>query len=84
MPVGFQVVNGYGVPADCDCGLNWTTEALDALRDGSRPLVADPDGEHVELVAYAVDALRAPDEDAPIAVTAAPADAGGFALPKAP
>jgi peptidoglycan hydrolase-like protein with peptidoglycan-binding domain len=82
--VGFQVVNGYGVPADCDCGLNWTTEALDALRNGSRPLVADPDGEHVELVAYAVDALRAPDEDAPIAVNAAPADAGGFALPKAP
>jgi hypothetical protein len=36
------------------------------------------------IAAYAVDALRAPDEDAPIAVNAAPADAGGFALPKAP
>jgi hypothetical protein len=82
--VGFQIINGYGVPADCDCGLNWTTAALDAVRGGAQALVADPDGERDEVMAYAVQALRAPDEDTPTVVNAQPADAGGFALPKAP
>ena len=82
--VGYQLVNGYGVPSDCACGLNWTEAALDGLRAGARPLVADPNGGRADVLAYAVGTLRDPDATKPTAASAAAPAAPVFGLPKAP
>ena len=81
----FRSCSGYGVPSACDCGLTWTGSALDALEAGARPLVADPEGERLDVLAYAVGALRAPAAtEATMVINAAPAEPPDFALPTAP
>lgn len=68
--VGFQVVNGYGVPSDCDCGLNWFDSALAAVKDGAAPLVPDSDGERLDVLSFAVQSLHAPDGAAAVQAAA--------------
>lgn len=86
--VGYQVLKGYGVPADCDCGLGWMSTAVDSLKAKATPLVADPSGDRLELLEYAVSAVGGGgDESAPTTAVVAPAAgqaAAAFGLPKAP
>lgn len=70
--VGFQLVNGYGVPASCDCGLTWIDSALAAVRAGAAPLVPDSGDERLDVMAFAVKSLPG---DTPIAQAAVPAKA---------
>ena len=47
--------------------------------------MADPEGERLDVLAYAVDALRAPAAtEATMVIDAAPPETAGFALPTAP
>jgi peptidoglycan hydrolase-like protein with peptidoglycan-binding domain len=85
--VGFQLREGFGVPQRRDRGPEWLGLAVDALDGGAAPLVADPDGERVGLLAVSLDTLSGHGQGAalgarPVVKTAAPTS--GFGLPQAP
>jgi len=79
--VGYQLANGYGVPAGCSCGLEWTGAAMEALGEGARPLVADPSSARRDAVTAALMTLGG-SLDEPAVVKANANGTGGFALPK--
>jgi peptidoglycan hydrolase-like protein with peptidoglycan-binding domain len=82
--VGYQVVEGFGVPQRRDRGLEWLGLAVEALDGGAAPLVADPDGERVALLAAAYETLGGETPAAAAVEATAATAAPAFGLPQAP